>query len=94
MEAGVGLQATVAASCDTYMRMSVCRCRRGWTTGQSFPDCLCGLMAFDDVSSMQPCKCVPGGVHACEPCMPPASLPTPIDDRRLQHRIRRSETDP
>ena len=52
-------------------------CRRGWTAGQSFPDldCLCRLMAFDDVPNMQPCMCVPGGVRNREPAMPPVSPP-------------------
>ena len=28
-----------------------------------FPDCLCRLMAFDDVANMQRSKCVRGSVH-------------------------------
>ena len=48
-------------------------CRRSKTAGQSFPDCQCRLVAFDNVPNMQPCKggavilrcCIPTHVKTC-----------------------------
>ena len=41
---------------DLYTQVHGSHCRRGWMAGQSFPDCLCRLMALDGVPNMQHCE--------------------------------------
>ena len=58
---------------DTQEENMDCQARnsRDAIAPMPFPDCLCRLMAYDDVPNMQPCKYVPGGVCDCSNPTPP-----------------------